>query len=264
MRAFLEEMAGLGAQGYLRPFTVDEEQSIGVTFPNQPSIHAMASLYDQYLGEPFCGVVIPHMVRALGVNKTGWLKLGINYLMSVKAIDEAKRIRARRGRRPLPRRPDREPDQDREVHRVGFVLLPVRPQGRDGVVKIPESPLILPSVTIQGHGDHSYAAWASRSRSAPSHTASSSAASRPASSWPPPASERPGSSIDARSSSWSTTTPRSSRPTSRRETPPLRRAPQGEGILLDIYREKVSPPEGLTLYRYACDGLNGRRSGRTI
>ena len=29
MFEFLEEMADLGAQGYLRPFTVDEEQSIG-------------------------------------------------------------------------------------------------------------------------------------------------------------------------------------------------------------------------------------------
>ena len=30
LRPFFEEMAELGAQGYLRPFTIDEEQSIGV------------------------------------------------------------------------------------------------------------------------------------------------------------------------------------------------------------------------------------------
>ena len=149
MRPFLEEMAGLGAQGYLRPFTVDEEQSIGVTFPNQPAIRALACRYDQYLGEPFCGVVIPHMVRALGVNKTGWLKLGINYLISIKAIDEAKRIAPDAAAALfLDDRPDR-PIEDREITEWDsscclFAL-------KDGtVVKIPESPLILPSITIQG------------------------------------------------------------------------------------------------------------------
>ena len=89
MRGFFEEMAALGAQGYLRPFTVDEEQSIGVTFPAEPAIRAVASRYDRYLGEPFSGVVIPHLVRAVAVNGTGWLKLGVNYLMSIKAVEEA-------------------------------------------------------------------------------------------------------------------------------------------------------------------------------
>jgi branched-chain amino acid aminotransferase len=149
LRPFLEEMAGLGAQGYLRPFTVDEEQSIGVTFPNQPTIHAMASRYDQYLGEPFCGVVIPHLVRALGVNKTGWLKLGINYLISVKAIDEAKRIAPDAAAALFLDDQTERPIEEREVTEWDsscclFAL-------KDGtVVKIPESPLILPSVTIQG------------------------------------------------------------------------------------------------------------------
>jgi branched-chain amino acid aminotransferase len=92
MRGFLEEMAALGAQGYLRPFTFDEDQSIGVTFPAQPAVRAMACRYDRYLGEPFCGVVVPHMVRAVGINKTGCLKLGVNYLMSVKAVDEAQKL----------------------------------------------------------------------------------------------------------------------------------------------------------------------------
>ena len=45
MRPFFEEMAALGKQGYLRPFTVDEEQSIGVTFPALPGIRAAVSRY---------------------------------------------------------------------------------------------------------------------------------------------------------------------------------------------------------------------------
>jgi branched-chain amino acid aminotransferase len=149
MRPFFEEMAMLGAQGYLRPFTVDEEESIGVTFPNQPAIRAVASRYDRYLGEPFCGVVVPNLVRAVGVNKTGCLKLGVNYLMSIKAVEAARKV---------------IPDA------ASALFLDDNPQGkieerfitewdsscclfafRDGtVVKIPESNLILPSVTIQG------------------------------------------------------------------------------------------------------------------
>ncbi|MCK4613292.1 MAG: hypothetical protein KAU14_00695, partial [Thermoplasmata archaeon] len=92
MRAFIEEMAELGAQGYLRPFTVDEDQSIGVTFPKNPSIRAVVCRYDSYLGEPFSGVVVPNMVRAISINGTGCLKLGVNYLMSIKAVDQAKKI----------------------------------------------------------------------------------------------------------------------------------------------------------------------------
>jgi branched-subunit amino acid aminotransferase/4-amino-4-deoxychorismate lyase len=109
----------------------------------------MACRYDRYLGEPFCGVVIPHLVRAVGINKTGCLKLGVNYLMSVKAVDEAKKF--------CP-------------EAACALFLDDNPQGnlldrlitewdsscclfglRDGtVIKIPENPLILPSVTIQG------------------------------------------------------------------------------------------------------------------
>ena len=92
MASFLTKMAEEGAQGYLRPFTFDEAQSIGVTFPENPSIRAVVCRYDRYLGEPFTGVVVPNMVRAVGVNGTGCLKLGINYLMSVKAVDAAKQI----------------------------------------------------------------------------------------------------------------------------------------------------------------------------
>ncbi len=149
MRGFLDEMAAVGAQGYLRPFTVDEEQSIGVTFPAQPAIRAMASRYDRYLGEPFCGVLVPDLVRAVGINRTGCLKLGINYLISVKAVDEARRICPEAASalflddNPLGRLEDRRVTEwDSSCCLFGF---------RDGtVVKIPESPLILPSVTILG------------------------------------------------------------------------------------------------------------------
>jgi branched-subunit amino acid aminotransferase/4-amino-4-deoxychorismate lyase len=149
MLEFLEEMSDLGAQGYLRPFTVDEEQSIGVTFATQPSIRAVACRYDRYLGEPFSGVVVPNLVRAVAANKTGCLKLGINYLMSVKAIDEARKILPDAASALfLDDRVDKKllnravTEWDSSCCLFAF---------RDGsVVKIPESPLILPSVTIQG------------------------------------------------------------------------------------------------------------------
>ena len=149
MRGFFEEMAALGAQGYLRPFTVDEEQSIGVTFPAQPAIRALASRYDRYLGEPFCGVVIPHLVRAVALNGTGWLKLGVNYLMSIKAVEEARRICPEAAaalflddQTHLPLDERRITEWDSSCCLFAF---------RDGtIVKIPENPLILPSVTIQG------------------------------------------------------------------------------------------------------------------
>jgi len=149
MRGFLEEMADLGAQGYLRPFTIDEEQSIGVTFPAQPAIRAMACRYDRYLGEPFCGVSVPQLVRAVGINKTGCLKLGVNYLMSVKAVDEAKKLCPEAAcalfldDNPGGNLPDRQiTEWDSSCCLFGL---------RGGtVIKIPENPLILPSVTIQG------------------------------------------------------------------------------------------------------------------
>ena len=149
MRGFFEEMAAMGAQGYLRPFTVDEEQSIGVTFPNQPAIRALASRYDRYLGEPFTGVVIPHLVRAVGVNGTGCLKLGVNYVMSVKACEEAKRIEPTAAAALFLDDQTHLPIEERHITEwdSSCCLFAFR----DGtVVKIPESPLILPSVTIQG------------------------------------------------------------------------------------------------------------------
>ncbi len=149
MRGFLEEMADLGAQGYLRPFTFDEDQSIGVTFPAQPAVRAMACRYERYLGEPFCGVVVPHMVRAVGVNKTGCLKLGANYLMSVKAVDEACKLCPEAASALFLDDQPQAKIEDRLVTEwdSSCCLFGLN-DGR--VIKIPENPLILPSVTIQG------------------------------------------------------------------------------------------------------------------
>lgn len=149
MIQFLEEMAENNAQGYLRPFTVDEEQSIGVTFPGKPSIRAVTCRYDRYLGEPFNGVVVPNLVRAVGVNKTGCLKLGINYLISVKAIDAAKKIDPEAASALFL---DDKPDQKLENRLItewdsSCCLFAM---DDNTVIKIPENELILPSVTIQG------------------------------------------------------------------------------------------------------------------
>lgn len=149
IRAFLGEMADSGAQGYLRPFTVDEEQSMGVTFPSQPAVRAIFCRFDNYLGEPFIGVVIPHLVRATSANKTGWLKLGINYLISLKAIDAAKDVDPRAAAALFLDDKTHLKLEDRCITEwdSSCCLFGMR----DGtVVKIPESELILPSITIQG------------------------------------------------------------------------------------------------------------------
>lgn len=149
IRPFLEEMAAAGAQGYLRPFTVDEEQSMGVIFPTEPSIRAIFCRYDNYLGEPFAGVVIPDLVRAVGVNGTGCLKLGINYLISLKAIDEARTIDP--GAAAALFLDDNTTGKLEDRHVTEWDSSCCLFGLRDGsVVKIPESNLILPSVTIQG------------------------------------------------------------------------------------------------------------------
>jgi branched-subunit amino acid aminotransferase/4-amino-4-deoxychorismate lyase len=149
IRAFLGDMAEKGLQGYLRPFTVDEEQSMGVTFPGQPAIRAIFCSYDNYLGEPFSGVVIPHLVRAVAANKTGWLKLGINYLVSLKALEAAKDVDPSAAaalflddKTHLPLAERCVTEWDSSCCLFGL---------KNGtIVKIPESELILPSVTIQG------------------------------------------------------------------------------------------------------------------
>jgi branched-chain amino acid aminotransferase len=149
MLDFVKEMAGLEAQGYLRPFTFDEDQSIGVTFPQNPSIRAVVCRYDRYMGEPFSGVVIPWLVRAIGVNGTGCLKLAANYIISVKAVDAAKQISPDAASALFLDDRPHDPLETRKITEWDsscclFAL-------RDGtVVKIPESNLILPSVTIQG------------------------------------------------------------------------------------------------------------------
>ena len=149
MRPFLEEMADMGAQGYLRPFTVDEDQSIGVTFPKDPVIRAIVCHYDSYLGEPFKGVVVPDVVRAVSINGTGCLKLSINYLMSVKAIDMARALVPDAATALLLDDLVHKPLDERFITEwdTSCCLFAFR----DGtVVKIPDGPLILPSVTIQG------------------------------------------------------------------------------------------------------------------
>lgn len=149
MIPFVQEMADMGAQGYLRPFTADESMSIGVTFPEDPAIRLSANRYDSYLGEPFTGVIIPHLVRAVGVNGTGCLKLGVNYLMSVKAVDAAKAIEPSAGAALFLDDQPQQPIEERIVSEwdSSCCLFAFR----DGsVVKIPENPLILPSVTING------------------------------------------------------------------------------------------------------------------
>jgi branched-chain amino acid aminotransferase len=149
MKTFLQKMAEEDAQGYLRPFTFDEAKSIGVTFPENPSIRAVVCRYDRYLGEPFTGVVVPNMVRAVGINGTGCLKLGINYLMSVKAVDAAKQIYPGAGSALFLDDRPYDPLESRKITEWDsscclFAL-------KDGtVIKIPESNLILPSITIQG------------------------------------------------------------------------------------------------------------------
>ncbi|MCI0471024.1 MAG: hypothetical protein L0Y73_05140 [Candidatus Aminicenantes bacterium] len=149
MRPFLMEMAELGAQGYLRPFTFDEALSIGVTFPENPSIRAVACRYDRYLGEPFTGVVIPNLVRAVGINGMGCLKLAANYLISVKAVAAARQIFPGAGSALFLDDRPYDPLESRRITEWDsscclFALM-------DGtVIKIPESNLILPSVTIRG------------------------------------------------------------------------------------------------------------------
>ncbi|MEC8380393.1 MAG: aminotransferase class IV [Myxococcota bacterium] len=149
LRPFLKEMADSHAQGYLRPYTLDEEQSIGVTFPAKPAIRAALCRYDRYLGEPFEGVVVPQLVRAVRSNQTGCLKLGTNYLMSVKAVESARKLVPQASAAlflddqcHLPLREREVTEWDSSCCLFAF---------RDGtIVKIPEGPLILPSVTIQG------------------------------------------------------------------------------------------------------------------
>jgi branched-subunit amino acid aminotransferase/4-amino-4-deoxychorismate lyase len=149
MRDFFKEMARTKAQGYLRPYTVDEQQSIGVTFPKDPAIRAVVCSYDRYLGEPFSGVAVPNLVRVMGINQTGCLKLGVNYLMSVKAVDAARKIHP--GAAAALFLDDRVHKKLEDRFITEWDSSCCLFAFRDGsVMKIPESPLILPSVTIIG------------------------------------------------------------------------------------------------------------------
>lgn len=149
LRRFFAKMTKTGKQGYLRPFTCDDEQSIGVTFPGNPVIRVVGAQYTSYLGEPFDGVVIPHLIRTVGLNATGCLKLGNNYLMSLKAMAEAKKLVPGVSSALFL---DDRPYEDLMTRNItewdsSCCLIALR----DGsVIKIPESNLILPSVTISG------------------------------------------------------------------------------------------------------------------
>lgn len=149
MRPFIEAMAASGGQGYLRPFTVDEAQSIGVTFPDSPSIRIVTCTYDRYMGEPFSGVVVPDLVRAVGVNGTGCLKLGVNYLLSVKAVDKARTVQPGASSALfLDDRPDL-PLWERTITEWDSSCCLIALTD-NSVIRIPDGPLILPSVTIRG------------------------------------------------------------------------------------------------------------------
>lgn len=149
MKKFVAEMARKGAQGYLRPFTVDDDQSIGVTFPANPEIRVVAAQYESYLGEPFNGVVVPHLVRAIDINGTGRLKLGVNYLISVKAVQEAKKMKKDAASALfLDDRPYDKLENRKITEWDSSCCLIALKNGT--VIKIPESNLILPSVTIGG------------------------------------------------------------------------------------------------------------------
>jgi len=149
MRPFLQMMARDGSQGYLRPYTLDDAQSIGVTFPNNPVICVVASRYRSYLGEPFHGVVIPYIVRAVGVNGTGRLKLGNNYPLSIRAVAEARKILPNAGAALfLDDRPyDRLEDRKVTEWDSSCCLIALK---NGTVLRIPDSNLSLPSVTMKG------------------------------------------------------------------------------------------------------------------
>ncbi len=94
-------------------------------------------------------MAIPYLVRAVGVNGTGRLKLGNSYAISVKALGEAKRVLPSAGSalflddRPYDRLEERQVTEW-DSSCCLFAL-------EDGsVIKIPESSLLLPSVTITG------------------------------------------------------------------------------------------------------------------
>lgn len=149
LRAFWQKMADNKAQGYFRPFTLDEVQSIGVTFPQEPGIRAAVCSYTGYLGEPFDGVVVPNLVRAVSINGTGCLKLGSNYLLSVKAVQQAQEvIPSAHAALFLDDRPDLLLEERKITEWDSSCALFALKDG--SLVKIPEGPLILPSVTIQG------------------------------------------------------------------------------------------------------------------
>jgi branched-chain amino acid aminotransferase len=94
-------------------------------------------------------VAVPNLVRVMGINQTGCLKLGVNYLMSVKAVDAARKIHP--GAAAALFLDDRVHKKLEDRFITEWDSSCCLFAFRDGsVMKIPESPLILPSVTIIG------------------------------------------------------------------------------------------------------------------
>ncbi len=149
MSRFLDKMAAGQRYGYLRPYTLDDALSIGVNFPSKPSIRMIAASFSGYLGEPFTGVLIPDIIRAVGVNGTGHLKLGINYPLGLRAIRKAREYDPEAKTALLLDDQYWKPAKERAITEwdSSCCLFGMK----DGsVISIPESPLILPSVTIKG------------------------------------------------------------------------------------------------------------------
>ncbi|MDD8027166.1 MAG: hypothetical protein PHI34_11685, partial [Acidobacteriota bacterium] len=88
-------------------------------------------------------------VRAVGLNGTGCLKLGINYVVSIKAIDAARRVHPGAvSALFLDDRTHLSVEERQLTEWDSSCALFAFSDGK--VVKIPESNLILPSVTIHG------------------------------------------------------------------------------------------------------------------
>jgi len=127
------------------PVTVDEEQSIGVSFP------------PTHLSESACAVMIgtseslltcgdPHFRPCRRDKRNGMPQAWINYLMSVKAVDKAGNILPSAASALFLDDNPWTPLRERHISEwdSSCCLIALR---NGTVVKIPESPLILPSVT---------------------------------------------------------------------------------------------------------------------
>jgi branched-subunit amino acid aminotransferase/4-amino-4-deoxychorismate lyase len=86
---FLDEMERNRSWGYLRPWTEDLRQTLGVTKTHDPGLFMVFMKFQGYLGEPLHGFVMPY-IRANRENDNGWNKVMANYLISMLAGEKAK------------------------------------------------------------------------------------------------------------------------------------------------------------------------------